>query len=206
MLGWFKKKFKKKEKDVPQEIQVVEDGIRDIEPEEIPLQPDDKELIIDSSTPSVEADIDEDTTSDKDETQVTVHEDHITSGETASEDHPEPAIVDAQIIEKTEEAADSQPPHVQPAVEESPASDTEAQLEDEQIPEFDQSPMGEESIDDAPDVILAADRADDTPDDKTEPVAQDVEVSTSTKKKSLFSRLSEKLGKTKETFTYQLDA
>ena len=106
----------------------------------------------------------------------------------------------AVLTDTGQDAVDEErPTHTQPPESSSPkVLDSEA-IQDTSHPELEESK--------APDPAQLAETESKTTAER--PVNRSIETGTKSppeKKKSLFSRLTEKLGKTRETFTYQLDA
>lgn len=187
MLGWFKKKFKKQEPVAP-----IEEAVEDVIQQNI---------------------------ADKLETDVPLQ---------GQEEHAERAAVTAtgavsQVAEEVETVEEISPPIDSPAVQieeresaiATPAQVTEESLIPEPVPALQPVPEPIEPEEPAepaepkrtPELIETTERV---PEQIEKPIKvkkeSETENKTGNKKKSLFSRLTEKLGKTRETFTYQLDA
>jgi fused signal recognition particle receptor len=161
MLGWFKKKFKKKVAEVPQDVDVEDVSTTPPPPEpELP----EKELekapeaspSIDVTQKEIEPESDSDRSPPGEVSKLTIEKQPLAVEEPEPEPEPEPIAASEPEPEKMVLAEPSSP-------EQEIAEPLEKVSEPEKLPE-------------------------------------------EKKKKTLFSRLSEKLGKTKETFTYQIDA
>jgi fused signal recognition particle receptor len=186
MLGWFKKKFKKQEPVAPPKEVVVDDL-----PLDTPTSPYEE---TESDTVSAV----EQPTSSPEEEQPAIKS-------------PEPKIVDLAVEE---------PSPLPPADSSSPVLDENDDIPTSSVHEDDKADFHEPTLasktEHEPEPATEAEPAPEVEPTDTI-VAQtdkqinivkesDVESQAGRKKKSLFSRLTEKLGKTRETFTYQLDA
>lgn len=226
MLGWFKKKFKKQDKAAPQETPVRDDRSSDTpfsEEEQLengaapagdPLPPSAQADVEDTAGRAVEGHLDtravEEGGAEKEYTpEDDIHEtvtaapvSTVTTQDPAAETDPERE----KIAESTEalpetvvesETPDEIVPPPEPSAEDEQEVPATAPLPRVQPPsEKPGTPVqettageGEPAVDKAGKQVFAA---------KEQPAAA--------KKKTLFSRLSERLGKTRETLTYQIDA
>ncbi len=155
MLGWFKKKFKKKEPDAPTDVPLAE-----------------HEQPADDAITGVNAPL------------------PISQEQDVAESTVTPTKTIEQVVDIQPEKFEFTP---SPKLEQTGETEAEPEAEPEPEPE----PERMETVD--PMLVQA---------EKPLKIIKESEKpdQAGTKKKSLFSRLTEKLGKTRETFTYQLDA
>ncbi|MGB3210133.1 MAG: signal recognition particle-docking protein FtsY [Desulforhopalus sp.] len=185
MLGWFKKKFKKQEEVAPKEDAVIED--------------------LDTETP-----LPDNAQHENDQTPAPEAPEPIPKQQEADQTAPAPT-------EATECADDDelmQSPSVDPVLPETAkAIDTDTAIENKEADPPERLSQPSTEAEDEP-VSRAGGEPEKTADAGVPPAdiplkivrESDVQRQPAKKKKSLFSRLTEKLGKTRETFTYQLDA
>jgi len=177
MLGWFKKKFKKQEPVAPPE-NVVADDLNTDDALSSGYEQSENEAAQEVDTPLA---IPQEQELELHETTSTptAATEQVSDEEQEQPEHSEPSPVEAQNIVDI----------IDISVPKEPAKETEIDLEPE--------PEQEAPLDVTP--------AQTEKQIKTVKES-DVKSQSGQKKKSLFSRLTEKLGKTRETFTYQLDA
>jgi fused signal recognition particle receptor len=165
MLGWFKKKFKKKVAAVPQEVDVEDVSTTPPPPE--PELPEKELEKAPEASPSIDV------------TQKEIEPE-------SDSDRSPPGEVSKLTIEEQPLAIEEPEPEPESAPEPEPVAASE--------PEPGKMVLAEPS---SPEQEIA---------EPQEKVSEPEKLPEEKKKKTLFSRLSEKLGKTKETFTYQIDA
>ncbi|MCP4342080.1 MAG: signal recognition particle-docking protein FtsY, partial [Desulfobulbaceae bacterium] len=205
MLGWFKKKFKKQESVAPPKEVVVDDLALDAPPSDAPL--------------SAYEETESDTVSKVEQPSSSPEE------EQPETESPASNIVDLVVEEPSPlPPADSSPP----VLDENDDIQTSSELKDDQVEQEESALASQAEL--KPEAEPGPEPEPETktePEPEAEPTSEveptdtaaaqtdkpinivkesDVEGQAGKKKKSLFSRLTEKLGKTRETFTYQLDA
>lgn len=218
MLGWFKKKFKKQDKAVPQETKVEEDISSDIGLEqELPPSPD-SELVVDSppSTPAqvasevkearppeIVTDAEELPQPDVPAEKLTTERESLEVEESPPADIAHPADIETDTVESADEPDEIQAAFEEPDLQVLETTQDEPAIVGTQVPEVEVQPAVTEAAQAVDKIIEEESLAKEV---KPEVDPELVDTPSPAKKKSLFSRLSERLGKTKETFTYQLDA
>jgi len=187
MLGWFKNKFGKKE----EEIKSPADFKIPVAPRTFPAQPLEEELeeapgadTTELEEPAVSEEVEEPAVEQPAVADTQVEE---SAFEEVEHVFPEEALAE-EVIEREEPAATEQTkvPHTQPPVEEAPPVEAEDEASaGEEIPETPQ-----------PETAGSAGHA---------PLPEEPEKQGEPRKKSFLTRLSDRLSRTRENFTYQLD-
>ncbi len=194
MLGWFKKKFKKKEPVAPREDAPLAEAERTENDEapikELPPAPQELQQIVEETPEPV--------------TPLQSRQE-VVATELQEEVEPEiQEVVELEIQEVVEpEILEEVEPEIQEEVEPEIQEEVEPEIQEEVEPEIQEEvePESFQKINKAPEPISSQEEK------PLKIIKQsDLPKQAEKKKKSLFSRLTEKLGKTRETFTYQMDA
>ena len=181
MLGWFKKKLKKQEPVTPSKEVIVDDPGIDAQ------APEHKQVDIDS--PLTEEHLSPQQEQDQPETistSPTRKEQVVEESEPLQKPDFSLPVNDEQIIQRT-----TSPPENEEDLCHAPPEEAERE------------PESKSAIDENEPITTTVSKSD-------KPInilrESEVPVAVGKKKKSFFSRLTDKLGKTRETLTYQLDA
>lgn len=213
MLGWFKKKFKKKDPVTPVapvDEQIIEEEqvpapVEEVQSSDAPAQdelPDTVEDIEEQPVETSHLEISDESEELKAERREEVEE---------IEELPSPQV-EEEVVTAPEEnviiddvtIAPPSPVEEPQEVKQEVASPTEAAKEEDEEAEVEPEPLPQE-----PPPSKAETEEVPVPQQPTAPlkIKKESEITEQpVKKKSLFSRLTERLGKTRETFTYQMDA